>query len=69
MHCDWANGGLQLQVERVDDRRPGDPERGADDAAEQALDDRLGAHPADDEPLVPAQRLQRAALADALLDP
>jgi len=38
------------------------------DAAEHALDDRLGADLADDEAPSPAERLERSELAGALLD-
>ena len=46
--------------------RPAMPEDDADRAAEQALDQRLARHLANDEPLRPAERLQRAELADPL---
>ena len=58
----------QRRAERADRSRHDDAEDDADEAAEDALGERLAHHLAHDEPLRPAERLERPELAHALPD-
>ena len=57
---------LKLRPERRDRRRACETEQQPEKAAEQTLHEGFTAHLADDEPLRPAERLQRPELAHAL---
>ena len=62
------DGRLQPRADPVDDRGAGDPDRGPEESAEYSLHERLAGDLPDDESLAPAERLERAELARALLD-
>src|SRR6185312_14923111 len=59
-----ADRRLERRTERCDRECPSDTDDNPDGAPEDALDERLPCHLADNEPLRPAERLQRAELAD-----
>jgi hypothetical protein len=58
---------LQGGREDGDERGTREPEGDAEEPAEQALQEGLAGYLADDEPLRPAESLQRSELADPLL--